>query len=565
MLRELSISNFALIEELELSFYSGFSVLTGETGAGKSIIIDALGLLLGRRASTDMIRTGAESCTVQGAFAVEDAKLLALLDEWGIACDEEIVITREVSTSGRNRCRVNGKLVSVSQLAQLGPHLVEIVGQHDSQSLLDPSTHLAFLDAFGGAEHQAELDKLNQAYEVWAALNSELLRLAGDERERNRRLDLLRFQVEEIAAAQLKVGEEETLVAERNRLANLHRLRQAVAAAHSILNEPLEQSDSMVRLLNVAQAELAKASSLDEQLAPLADMLTGAVAQIEELCRELWNYLDKLDAHPQRLDEVETRLDTIDSLKRKYGDSVEEILAFMEAAQAELEFLEASTARSRELEKELSSAWQAWLAQAKVVSESRRRIARDLEQQIEAHLRDLNMANTRFVVAFEPNDAEAKMRPARNGPEQVQFMIAPNVGEDLKPLARIASGGELSRLMLAVKVSLAQVDPVPTIIFDEIDTGIGGQTASKLGEKLRTLSSTCQVLCVTHLPVIASFGTHHYSVTKTAAGQRTIVSARKLSHEERVAELIRMLGGTGEVESATYAHARELLERSCGI
>ncbi|HHT72738.1 MAG TPA: DNA repair protein RecN [Firmicutes bacterium] len=565
MLREIAIHNFALVEELELSFYSGFSVLTGETGAGKSIIIDALGLLLGKRASTEMIRTGAESCTVQGVFAVHDEEASELLKEWGIPADDEVVISREVSANGRNRCRINGKLVSVSQLAQLGPCLAEIVGQHDSQSLLDPNRHLEFLDAFGGEDHQMDLDKLSEAYQKWTAIHGELAHLAGDERERNRRMDLLRFQVEEIAAAQLTPGEEEELVAERKRLANLNRLREAVEAAHSLLSEPLGQGDSLVRQLNVAQAELSRASSFDDELTPLAAMLAEAVAQVEELGRELWVYLDKLEADPQRLDDVESRLDTIDNLKRKYGDTVEEILRFAQKAQEELEFLEASTERGQELEKQLGAAWKAWLTQAQVVRKGRQCIARELEAQVEAQLRDLNMTNTRFVAAFEGTGAESRQRPVREGLERVQFLIAPNVGEDLKPLARIASGGELSRLMLAIKVSLAQVDAVPTIVFDEIDTGIGGQTAGRLGEKLRELGASRQVLCVTHLPVIASFGAHHYAVAKAASQGRTTVSAHELTGEERVRELTRMLGGAGEVNTATYAHARELLARGCGI
>jgi DNA repair protein RecN (Recombination protein N) len=496
---------------------------------------------------------------------VEDQAMLDLLQEWGIECDDELVITREVFVNGRNRCRINGSLVSVSQLAELGPHLAEIVGQHDSQSLLDSTRHLALLDAFGGQELSIELARLRDRYEAWTTLQAELDRIAGDERERNRRIDLLRFQVMEIAGAKLKLGEEESLLAERKRLANLHRLREAVELTYGLLNESLGQGDSVIRQLNVAQAELAKASAMDSQLAPLTEMFAEAVTQIEELNRELWTYLDGCESDPGRLDEVETRLSAIDSLKRKYGDSIAEILAFADAAQAELAFLESSSERCQELEKELAEAWEAWLRQAQKVSALRKRIARNLERRIEEQLADLNMANTRFVVAFEANGAEDQRRPARDGLEKVQFMIAPNVGEELRPLSRIASGGELSRLLLAIKVILAEAEAVPTMVFDEIDTGIGGHTAGKVGEKLRALSATCQVLCVTHLPVIASYGAHHYSVTKASLGERTAVSARELSDDERVSELIRMFGGSGETESATYAHAKELLAKSCGI
>ncbi len=565
MLRELSIQNFALIEQLELSFYSGFSVLTGETGAGKSIIIDALGLLLGRRASAEMIRTGANSCTIQGVFAVHDDDVVQLLKEWGIDFDEEVVITREVSNHGRNRCRLNGKLVSVSQLAEFGSYLAEIVGQHDSRSLLNPSRHLMYLDAFGGEAHQRELDKLGAKHEAWSSIRREMNLLSGDERERNRRIDLLRFQLEEIEGAGLKVGEEEALQAERKRLANLDRLRKAVGTAYGLLNDADGHVESVIRKLNLAQAELERASHYDEELVSAAELLTSAVAQVGEVSLELWSYLDRFELEPERLNEVETRLDLIETLKRKYGDSVEEILLFASEAQQELEFLESSAERSQELQHELEHAWNAWLEQARLVSTLRRELAATLERQVEEQLADLNMNNTRFVVSFEDNGAQEKMVPSQEGLERVQFMIAPNVGEELKPLSRIASGGELSRVMLAIKVILAQTEAIPTIVFDEIDTGIGGQTAGKLAEKLKALSASCQVMCVTHLPVIASFGAHHYAVTKATSGERTTISVQELDKPARIAELTRMLGGSESADSITTKHAEELLERAGGM
>lgn len=565
MLRELSIRNFALIEQLELSFYSGFSVLTGETGAGKSIIIDALGLLLGRRASTEMIRTGAESCVIQGVFAVHDEEALGLLQEWGIDAEEELVITREVSNNGRNRCRLNGKLVSVSQLSELGAYLAEIVGQHDSRSLLNPNRHLMYLDAFGGDAHQRELDELRARHEAWSSIRREMTLLSGDERERNRRIDLLRFQLEEIADARLQTGEEEALLAERKRLANLDRLRKAVGTAYGLLSDSDGHTESVVRKLNLAQAELERARAFDDELAAATELLASAVAQVGEVSLELWSYLDRFELDPERLNEVETRLDLIETLKRKYGDSVAEILKFADQAQQELEFLESSAERSQELQKELEHAWSAWLEKARQVSLKRRELAAELEKKIEGQLADLNMSNTRFVVSFEDNGAQERMVPNHDGLEQVQFMIAPNVGEELKPLSRIASGGELSRVMLAIKVILAQAEAIPTIVFDEIDTGIGGQTAGKLAEKLKALSAACQVMCVTHLPVIASFGAHHYAVHKETSGERTTISVRELAKDGRIMELTRMLGGSESSDSITAAHAKELLERAGGM
>ncbi|NLJ74936.1 MAG: DNA repair protein RecN [Firmicutes bacterium] len=558
MLRELHIRNFALIEQLELSFYSGFSVLTGETGAGKSIIIDALGLLIGGRASSEMIRTGADSAEVEGSFLVPHI-IRPQLGQWGVEVDDELIISREIYRNGRNKCRLNGRLATVGQLSEIGPYLVEIVGQHDSQNLMNPQSHLSLLDAFGGVEHMNLVRQTEELYQQWHEIRAEKNRLQRDERERNRRIDLLKYQIEEIEMAQLQQGEEEALSNESRRLANMDRIRQSAQMAFAILNENVGNQESVMRQLNIGEAELLKASGLDETLEPLVRMYSDSVLAMEEVSRELRDYIEGLPDDPERLNEIQTRLDLIENLKRKYGANIDEILQYSVQAQSELEDLENSKVRFDQLEEESAVLNEQWMKEAKRLSVSRREIAEALEKRIEAELADLNMTNTQFVVSF----MELEEIPQRQGLEAVEFMIAPNLGEDLKPLAKIASGGELSRLMLAVKAILVEADQTPTVIFDEIDAGIGGRTALNLAQKLRSLSENCQVLCVTHLPVIASYGTNHYSVQKKTMDKRTTVEVDKLSPETRIAELTRMLGGTSD-ETTTSEHAKELLRRAYG-
>jgi DNA repair protein RecN (Recombination protein N) len=558
VLRELHIRNFALIEQLELSFYSGFSVLTGETGAGKSIIIDALGLLIGGRASSEMIRTGADSAEVEGSFLVPHI-IRPQLGQWGVEVDDELIISREIYRNGRNKCRLNGRLATVGQLSEIGPYLVEIVGQHDSQNLMNPQSHLSLLDAFGGVEHMNLVRQTEELYQQWHEIRAEKNRLQRDERERNRRIDLLKYQIEEIEMAQLQQGEEEALSNESRRLANMDRIRQSAQMAFAILNENVGNQESVMRQLNIGEAELLKASGLDETLEPLVRMYSDSVLAMEEVSRELRDYIEGLPDDPERLNEIQTRLDLIENLKRKYGANIDEILQYSVQAQSELEDLENSKVRFDQLEEESAVLNEQWMKEAKRLSVSRREIAEALEKRIEAELADLNMTNTQFVVSF----MELEEIPQRQGLEAVEFMIAPNLGEDLKPLAKIASGGELSRLMLAVKAILVEADQTPTVIFDEIDAGIGGRTALNLAQKLRSLSENCQVLCVTHLPVIASYGTNHYSVQKKTMDKRTTVEVDKLSPETRIAELTRMLGGTSD-ETTTSEHAKELLRRAYG-
>jgi DNA repair protein RecN (Recombination protein N) len=557
VLRELQIRDFALIEELDLSFHTGFSVLTGETGAGKSIIIDALSLLLGQRASVEMIRTGAESTEVIGSFSLTPPAK-AILAGWGMPAEEELIIAREVNLNGRNKCWINGRLAAVGQLAELGPHLVDIVGQHDGQRLLHPKEHGKLLDGYGGPEHLALLADTDRLARQWNKVRTELERLQQDERERNRQIDLLTFQIEEIAKAELEPGEEERLAVERSRLANLDRIREAVSLLVVSLGESFSEEESILSRLSLLASQLRRAVALDSSLEPLEERYGDIYFNLNDLYGEFRDYLDKLPADPDLLQEIELRLDLIDSLRRKYGETVSEILAYQREAEQQLEQLKNAAVRIDHLEEESSALAAEWLMRAEQLSSARLKLAAELEGEIEAQLADLSMANTRFKVEFSPYQGQT---PRVGGLEDVEFMMAPNVGEELKPLAKIASGGELSRVLLAVKTILAEAEQTPTIIFDEIDAGIGGRTAVSLGEKLSALSSGRQVLCVTHLPVIASYAANHYSVQKTAREDRTTVNVNLLTEQERVGELTRMLGGTLD-ETVTLEHARELLRRA---
>lgn len=557
MLRELQIRDFALIEELDLSFHTGFSVLTGETGAGKSIIIDALSLLLGQRASVEMIRTGAESTEVIGSFSLTPPAK-AILAGWGMPAEEELIIAREVNLNGRNKCWINGRLAAVGQLAELGPHLVDIVGQHDGQRLLHPKEHGKLLDGYGGPEHLALLADTDRLARQWNKVRTELERLQQDERERNRQIDLLTFQIEEIAKAELEPGEEERLAVERSRLANLDRIREAVSLLVVSLGESFSEEESILSRLSLLASQLRRVVALDSSLEPLEERYGDIYFNLNDLYGEFRDYLDKLPADPDLLQEIELRLDLIDSLRRKYGETVSEILTYQREAEQQLEQLKNAAVRIDHLEEESSALAAEWLMRAEQLSSARLKLAAELEGEIEAQLADLSMANTRFKVEFSPYQGQT---PRVGGLEDVEFMMAPNVGEELKPLAKIASGGELSRVLLAVKTILAEAEQTPTIIFDEIDAGIGGRTAVSLGEKLSALSSGRQVLCVTHLPVIASYAANHYSVQKTAREDRTTVNVNLLTEQERVGELTRMLGGTLD-ETVTLEHARELLRRA---
>ncbi len=568
MLVELSINNFAIIESLRLQFEPGLSVLTGETGAGKSIIIDAVGWLLGERASSDQIRSGCESASVEGVFSLSDRsfELLApTLQELGLLENSrELIIRREVTRTGRSMCRINGRAVTLGTLQEVGRHLIDIHGQGDHLSLMQARHHVDFLDRYGGLLEQRQsfaalVQKLRQ-------VRNELRSLQQDARELARRIDLLRFQTDEIRAAALRPGEEQGLRRERTLLANAEKLMGLAGQVYTLLAEGEEEQRSVVDLLSSALESMNELARLDDTLKEPEQIVENALYQMEELARTIRNYRDSIEYDPERLQTVEERLDLIQSLKRKYGDSIEEILAFAQRAQAELDTISHSEERTEELLKAEQALLDEIATLGQQLSAARQQVAQRLQAHIEAELAELNMERARFVVAIRRSESPegAPIGGKRyafdaTGLDQVEFLIAANPGEEPRPLVKVASGGETSRLMLAMKTALSSADLIPTLIFDEIDAGIGGRTGSIVGHKLRALAQEHQVFCVTHLAQIAGCAQQHFRVTKEIIGERTFSSVRALSENERVEELAVMLGGA--VTEATRRSADELLQR----
>lgn len=580
MLVDLTISNFAIIDHLNLPLAPGFSVLTGETGAGKSIIIDAMSLLLGARGETESIRTEADQARVEGIFTLDEAQrhdLAPLLEEYGLEDGGQLILTRVINRSGRNVCRINGRAVTLRIFQQIGQYLVDIHGQGDHLSLLRVREHVDILDRYGGLlERRAEVAAVVRDLRQ---VRREMERLRQDERELARRIDLLEYQVGEITAAQLRPGEEEKLDQERKRLANAEKLMTQSDAAYRALYDGNEHRPSAVDILDQVARTLTALEALDSSLAQCRQTAEEISYQVEDLGRSMREYRDSIEFNPSRLSQVEERLDLIYNLKRKYGDSVEEVLAFADKAAEELQTISHSEERLQELEEQE----QALLGQlgrlAGELSVARRRVAEELATAVERELEELAMDGARFCVAITQDEvedgvevfvqadeagveAEAVSRRFAfdaTGIDRVEFLISPNVGEPLKPLAKIASGGETSRLMLAMKSVLSHADEVPTLIFDEIDVGIGGRVGKIVGRKLWGLSSDHQVLCVTHLPQIACFVDAHYQVSKKITGGRTVTVVQPLAAEERVEELSQMLGSTSQV---TRQKAIEMLEQT---
>jgi DNA repair protein RecN (Recombination protein N) len=576
MLSELIITNFAIIDELHLRFSSGFNVLTGETGAGKSIIIDAVSLLLGGRADTEVIRAGADEARVEGIFSphpLSQAAILPLLRENGLEGDRDdtLILTREIRREGRSVCRVNGRAVTLAVLGSIGQQLVDIHGQSEHLSLLRVREHLEFLDRYAGLEELRA--QIAERVSTLRQVQRELDTLLRDERELARRADLLEYQIAEISAARLEMGEGEELLQERTRLANAERLMELASESYRALDEGSEEQASITDLIGQVTRALAALVKIDPGAEEQSRMAEEIASQLAELGRQVRAYQDGIEFSPQRLQRVEERLDLIYSLKRKYGDSIAEILAFGEAAAAELETITHSEERVEALRTQ-EDALLREIGQVGAELSARRREASDrLATAVEAQLDDLKMAGARFGVSIVQSEAvdgawvgERRLAFDSTGIDRLEFLIAPNVGEPLKSLAKVASGGETSRLMLALRTVLSAADRTPTLIFDEIDQGIGGRAGGVVGLKLWGLSARSnadgaghQVLCVTHLPQLASYGDAHFKVDKRVVGERTITHVQELSPEARREELAQMLGLVSEV---TRKSAREILAQA---
>lgn len=568
MLAELNVTNFAIIEKLHIPFAPGFNVLTGETGAGKSIIIDAVSALVGERADSTVIRSGTDQALIEGIFLLKGdlQRIIApLLQEYGLEGeDEALILTREINRDGRNVCRVNGRAVSLRVLKQIGQELIDIHGQTEHLSLKRVRQHVDFLDRFAdlGGLRSKVAAKVKDLRQVRRSLEG----LLRDERELARREDLLRYQVQEIAAAKLQPGEEEALNQERTLLANAERLTTLADAAYQALYESDEERKAVLDLLAEATQALKGLEELDPTLQEQRKTAEEVSYRLEDLARNVRSYRDGIEYNPDRLRQVEERLDLIYNLKRKYGDSIAEILAFAERAARELDDIAHSGERIAELQDQEKKLLAEIGRLAGELSAARREAGERLSAAIERELVDLNMGRARFTVAIEQAEAEDGVEVGgkryafdATGIDRLEFLISPNIGEPPKPLAKIASGGETSRLMLAMKSVLSAADYIPTLIFDEIDAGIGGRAGMVVGQKLRNLTPGHQVFCVTHLPQIACFGDAHFRVWKEVVGNRTVTKVQRLGDEERLEELTLMLGPVSE---ATRKSALEMLERT---
>ena len=577
MLLELNIANFAIIERLHLILGLGLTVVTGETGSGKSIIVDALGALVGERADTTTVRAGAERASLEGICSLNSlpketvGEICSLLGEYGIDInDDTLILAREISAQGRSLCRINGRAVTQGLLQAVGQRLVDIHGQSEHLSLLRPAEHVDFLDRYAGL--LARRHGLAAQVAALRQMRQELGRLRLDEEERSRRADLLRFQVQEISSARLQPGEDESLLAERRRLENAETLARFSHQAYTILSEGIDGRASLLDLLAEAMSNLRGLASLDPSLQGKVEAVEGASIQLEDVARELRAYRDQVQFDPRRLGEVQERLELIQNLKRKCGGTIEEILAFGARAARELEALSHHQERLEELTQQEEALKREVGAQAWALSQGRREAAESLSQAMENEMAQLSMPKVRFAVSMNlREDPDGVPTPGAleaaapcyafdaKGIDQVEFLISVNPGEPLRPLARVASGGETSRLMLAMKSVLAQADVVPTLVFDEIDLGLGGRSGVVVGQKLAQLSQSHQVVCITHLPQLAAFADVHFSVAKYLRQDRTLVGVERLTPQGQLEELALMLGG---ISPATKASALEMVKRA---
>ena len=539
MIRYLAIRNLAVIESVAIDFEQSFNILTGETGAGKSILVEAVGLLLGGRATQDLIRTGEDVATVEAIFETEDGS--------------ELIVRREITSQGRSRAFINGALATAAALKDLSNRLVELHGQHEHQQLLDPSQHLTLLDAWAGLD--AARTDVATAFAKVRGLREQLDRLRMDDRERSARLDLVEFQLGELQKANLQPGEDDTLGAERQLLRSADTIQRLCGESYA---ELYDTEDAALVVLGRIWKRVGELAAIDTRFAPYLEARDAIKAQLEDLAFTLRDFTDSIDASPARLQQVEDRLALIERMKRKHGGTLEAAIEYRDRLAAEHQALTGGQSTVAEIEQQLAEAGRTFLSAAKRLSVKRRDAAPKFARSVESELADLAMERTRFEVRLTTSEAEGHWAEA--GIDSGELFLSPNVGEDLRPLARIVSGGELSRVMLALKtLAAADAGAAKTLIFDEVDAGIGGRVATVVGQKLASLGDRFQVLCITHLPQIAACGRSHFLIEKRVQGRRTSTSVTRLTNEDRVEEIARMMGGAAAGAKALES-ARELLE-----
>ena len=550
MISHISIKDFAIIKDLELDLRPGLNVITGETGAGKSIVIEAVSMALGSRADTDYIRTGADKASISLTVDLDGLDVREILDEAGVPADDPLVIRREISAGRKSLCRVNGTIVPLSFLGKLCRHLADIHGQYDTQTLLNPEGHVDVLDLYGGEELRNVAQMVKGFYGSMTRTQSDLNALRKKLADSERQKDLMRYELQEIDAADLQEGEDETLEEEIRLMQNSEDIFRKLSEVYEAV---YGSDDSASGRLGSCLSALESISSYSRDLADASQRFSDAYYALDDLGTDLRRLRDSVSFSQEELDAKMERLDLIDRLKRKYGNSLDAVFAYRDKAQRELQTIENADAELEDLESKLKLYTEQYGAAAARLTVLRKRTAQDLEKAVDRELSDLNFADAALSVSIEPAEAGEK------GSDRVEFLIRTNRGEAFKPLAKIASGGELSRIMLGLKRILGDLDGIPTMIFDEIDAGISGATAGVVGEKLRAISADRQIVCITHLPQIAALGDHHYRILKTSDSSSTFTTVVPLSGSERVEELARLLSGTTVTDSARQ-QARELLK-----
>lgn len=550
MLSNLYIENIAVIEKTSIDFKKGLNVMTGETGAGKSIVIDSINAVLGNRTSKELIRTGASSAFVSAEFTNLSEKAIAVIDEAGFELEDgELLIQREISTTGKNKCRINGRPATVSTLKEIGVQLINIHGQHESYELMSPELHISYIDKLAGLE--SEIEAYQEVYKKYKKLSAELKKATVDESERERKIDLLKYQIDELEDADLRDGEYEELNEQKAVLQNSEKIIEAIMSSRALMNGD-EESSGVLENLQEINSQLSDISEYMSEVEPINSRIESAIYELEDCLSELTGLTDLVDTDGGSLDSIEERLDLIYTLGKKYGSTIKEMLDFLDKAKKELNALVMYDENREALIKECDKAYKEAEKLAKALSEKRRATSSEFADKVCMEMAFLDMPNVKLVVVQEKCELNSL------GCDNIEFLISTNPGEPPKPISKIASGGELSRMMLAVKNVLSDKDDIDTLIFDEVDTGISGSAAQKVGLKLREVSKSRQVLCVTHLAQIAAMGNSHFKISKSVRDEKTFTKVEELDHEGRKQELARIIGGT-EMTKASLDYAEEML------
>ncbi len=557
MLLEINIRNYVIIEHQVVTFEPGLNVITGETGSGKSLVIDALSAISGGKFSKEDIRSGEGKASIEALFSIAGVDNISeLLEEYGIEPDEamNLVIAREVNSQGKSSCRINGQIVTLSMLKKIAQYLVDIVGQNEHQLLFNTVKHGEFVDDFGESTTKELKSELKLYVDKLRGLEEKLDSISGNASERERKLDLLRFQIQEITDAKVRPNEDEELKEKRHMLINSEKLLKGINSMYGSLFKGDSGLRSALDIINEGRSSLEELSDIDKTLEGCKASIESIVYQLEDIKGELRAYREGITFDAGDMDNIEERLDHINKLKRKYGNSIEEVLSYAEKASLDYEELQNREKHALEIEKQIEAVKEQYRTKARLLSDIRTELARKLEKMIEKELQEINMPGSRFLIRI---NSDEKLISA-NGFDKTEFQISPNPGEPEKPLAKIASGGELSRVMLAIKNAFSEIEKAPCVVFDEVDTGVGGQTANMVGQKIKAISKNAQILCITHLPQIACLSDNHIYVDKTVENNKTYTIIKILDNMERINEIARMLGGNENFE-ASLEHARKLI------